>query len=267
MVRLTSQLLCAAILAFVATASPVRVAVAQASGDDDRDDAQARELFLEGDEAYAEADYERAATLFMRAYELSGRPALLFNLGNAYERMGAYDRAAEALQRYLDSPEARDREVIERRIARLEEAHRRRVEEIARLEAAGPETAAPAQAGAGEASGGERRAYWWLSGGGAAVAGGLIFGLASHASGNQAARRCAEEDGALLCPGSARSALSRERGFAIAADVSTVLGLGAASVGGYLLWKQRRGEPQAGGFAIAPAVLPEALGVGVRGAF
>jgi tetratricopeptide (TPR) repeat protein len=275
--RLTSQCLAAAVAAAIASAAlPSRVAVAQQDeADRASDDARARELYLEGEGAYAAGDYERAAARFARAYELSERPALLFNLGNAYERMGEYDRAADALRRYLESPRARDREAVMMRIDRLEEAHRRRQEERSRQEAVDAggdgDDEEPALTGevdlGGPAGGGDAaRATWWLGAGGAAVAGGLIFGLVSHSAGNRAAGLCSDFDGERLCPDSARSALSRERGFAIAADMTTVLGLSAAGVGGYLLWKQRRGEPERG-LSIAPTALPGALGVGVRGEF
>jgi tetratricopeptide (TPR) repeat protein len=275
--RLSSQI--AAIATAVALASaalPARLALAQETvAPSASADAQARQLYLEGDEAYAAGDYELAVARFARAYELSGRPALLFNLGNAYERMGAFKEAAEALRRYLEGPDARDREAVELRIARLEEAHRRRQAEIARLEALAREQAGddlePAS-GHGEIiddaapATRDTRTQAWLGGGGAAVAGGLMFGLVSHLSGNQAVKRCTDDGSDRLCPDSARSALSRERGFAIAADVTIVLGLGAAGVGAYRMWKERRGEV-ARGLTLAPTVLSDGLGVGVRGGF
>jgi tetratricopeptide (TPR) repeat protein len=275
--RFRSQIAAVATAVALASAAlPARLALAQeAAAPSARADAQARQLYLEGDEAYAAGDYELAVSRFARAYELSGRPALLFNLGNAYERKGAFKEAAEALRRYLEGPDAHDREAVERRIARLEEAHRRRQAEIARLEALALEQPGddvqpeqgPVELG-DDAAPTHRatRTYAWLGGGGAAVAGGLIFGLVSHLSGNQAVKRCTEDGTDRLCPGSARSALSRERGFAIAADVTIVLGLSAAGVGAYKMWNERRGEV-ARGLTFAPTVLSDGLGVGVRGGF
>ena len=101
-----------------------------AGSDDDTEDAasrdrQARQLYLDGDALYAAGRYEEAAENFRRAYELSQRPELLFNLGNALERLGQHGRAAEYLRRYLASPKARDAASVRERVRRLEERARR----------------------------------------------------------------------------------------------------------------------------------------------
>ncbi len=61
-------------------------------------DARARELYLQGDREYQAGRYEQAVAAFQEAYRLSGRPLLLFNLANAYERLGRYAEALEALR-------------------------------------------------------------------------------------------------------------------------------------------------------------------------
>ena len=67
----------------------------------DEGDKRARELYIRGDKAYAEGDYEAALAAFEEAYELSGRHALLYNMANAHERLGEYDKALEKLRKFL----------------------------------------------------------------------------------------------------------------------------------------------------------------------
>lgn len=94
----------------------------EASPEDDggADDA-AREVFEAGEQAFERGDYEHAHDYFMHAYELSGRPQLLFNAGNAagHDRRDA--RALQLYRQYLaEEPEAENRAVVESRIAALE---------------------------------------------------------------------------------------------------------------------------------------------------
>src|SRR5262245_14114470 len=53
-------------------------------------DKEARKLFFRGDRMYEEGKYEEAVAAFEKSYALSHRPELLFNLANAYERLGQY---------------------------------------------------------------------------------------------------------------------------------------------------------------------------------
>lgn len=76
----------------------------------------ARALFQAG--RFADAALE-----FQAAYEIAPEPQLLYNLGICYEEAGMADRAAEALQRYLNTtPGAADRAAVEQEIARLKGA-------------------------------------------------------------------------------------------------------------------------------------------------
>lgn len=124
-----------------ATAQPVAVAAAStAAGARQRADAQARELFLAGEEAYDQGRYEDARDAFTRAYALSGRPALLFNLGSVSERLRRDEEALRAYEAYLESlPDAPNRGYVESRIsflrAQIDEEERRR-EELERARAA-----------------------------------------------------------------------------------------------------------------------------------
>lgn len=61
----------------------------------------ARGLFLRGQTAYSQGDYEDAASLWERAYALEARVGLQYNLSQVYERLGRLEDAAAALERYV----------------------------------------------------------------------------------------------------------------------------------------------------------------------
>lgn len=90
-------LLTVAVLA-LAVASTTSGAAAQADG---ASDAEARGLFDEGRVAYDEGRFEDAVRAFRRAYVLSPRYQLLYNVGQAELRAGHDDRALEAFEGFL----------------------------------------------------------------------------------------------------------------------------------------------------------------------
>jgi tetratricopeptide (TPR) repeat protein len=103
----------------------------------------ARSHFRVGQLMYGEGRFDEAAAEFDRAYELSGRPQLLYNAFLAHRDAGHVPEAVARLRQYLEqTPEAVDRETLERRLAAMEEtlAQQRReasmsAEERAALEA------------------------------------------------------------------------------------------------------------------------------------
>ncbi len=62
---------------------------------------QAKKEFSEGRELYDKKEYVGAAERFEKAYELSGRAELLFNIGQSYRLAEKYELAETYLQRYL----------------------------------------------------------------------------------------------------------------------------------------------------------------------
>lgn len=144
-------------------------------------DAEARALYSAGEIAYAEGRYESALGYFQRAHELSARPALLFNIGSAAERVRQDDVALDAFERYLrDVPEAANRSVVEARIQILRTAIAEREERNQRPTTAEvpPPTSAEAAPVAARDSG--RSVVPWVLvgvGGGAAVVGAVFVGL------------------------------------------------------------------------------------------
>lgn len=98
------------------------VAIAPSSGaaQNETRDAEARNLFEAGRLAMNDGRFEDALGYFERAYELSGRPELLYNVAAMAERLGDDVRTVEALEDYLEGvPDAQDRRAVERRIELL----------------------------------------------------------------------------------------------------------------------------------------------------
>ncbi|ACY18920.1 Tetratricopeptide TPR_4 [Haliangium ochraceum DSM 14365] len=257
-------------------------AYAQAQQDDEDTDERARTLYMEGEAHYAAGRYEEAAESFLEAFNLSGRTALLFNLGNAYERMGDYERAAEYLRRYVDSPRARDVVSVRERVRRLEAAAERKRREAAEAEerreaaeaAAANAVASSDDDGSEEAAGPDRSGYWWLLGSGGAAVGTIAFGLAARQAGNEAAALCSEtSEGRPLCDDEASSALSRETAFAIGADVGAIVTLVMAGVGTYLILSadDSSAERPAAEARFAPRIVPtwstNSAGLSLQGHF
>jgi tetratricopeptide (TPR) repeat protein len=100
-------------LAIVATT----LSLAQVAYADD-----AKDLFQRGAAAYREGQYEKAISLFREAYRQHPYPELVYNTGQAYEKLGDTPRALESFREYLRlSPDASDRATVEKRIQALEQ--------------------------------------------------------------------------------------------------------------------------------------------------
>lgn len=128
-------------------------------------DAEARRLFETGNEAFSDGHFELAASAFERAYELSGRAPLLFNVGAAYDRLLRADEAIRAYEAYLEQvPDASNRAFVLSRIETL------------RTATAPPDDApAPALPAATEEEEPAITSKWWFwTLLGAAVAGGVV---------------------------------------------------------------------------------------------
>ena len=69
------------------------------------DDETARLHFQAGAKEFEAGRYEAALASFSAAYELSGRPELLYNIALCHEELGRYGEAADHLRRYLDEVE------------------------------------------------------------------------------------------------------------------------------------------------------------------
>lgn len=256
-------------------------------------DQRARELFQKGDTAYAEGRYEEALAAFSEAYELSGRAQLLFNVSNALERLGRYQEAVDALEKYLSSGKAKDRDVVQKRLANLkkrvdeqkkeqeklakDEEEKRRKEEEERQKREAAQGGGPGGGGTTGPSGSSAPKEppkadtpmlpWFLIGGGGVVfATGAVFGILTLGARSEAQNGCTDTPSGHLCSRDASSAIDREKTFGLVADIGMLSGLVLAGVGTYfLLTNKPNHELKAAGPHVKIGVRPGGLVVG--GAF
>ncbi|MFO0714092.1 MAG: hypothetical protein U0353_29820 [Sandaracinus sp.] len=224
--------------------------------------AEARARFQLAQAHYAAGSFADAAEELERAYALSGRDAILYNLHLAYREMGDVPRSAEALRRYLAVADEDDlpveRRALENRLAALERtlaASRPEVRDDIRpdihpdihpdirgeLRAEEPSDTAPQLAGEGLS---ETTTGLDLAPGAIVLGVGGASLVASAILGAIAASTLAERDHACslgvsgdLCPASYDQASIVER-FVVQRDVAWALfagGLGVAATGAVLL--------------------------------
>lgn len=80
----------------------------------------AKRHFKLGEELYNRSDFKNALPEFVKAYELSNKPALLYNIARCHEFMGNLDQAVKTYEAYLATgPD--NVAVIERRVANLKQ--------------------------------------------------------------------------------------------------------------------------------------------------
>ncbi|MCS6797242.1 MAG: tetratricopeptide repeat protein [Myxococcota bacterium] len=135
---------------------------------------QARRLFLSGRAAFDRGDYAEAAEYFRAAHELSGHPALLFNIGLACARADLREQAIEAFERYLrEMPDAANRAEVE--------GHLRALRARGRDATARSDTDESRDGPGGRASASRSRGpFPWIvaiGGGALAIGGGVTFAL------------------------------------------------------------------------------------------
>lgn len=120
MLRITLVVVTA--VACVAVIVSVAPPVAHAQSDE-RLDEEARGIFVAGRAAFDDGRWQEALDYFQRAYELSSRPGLLYNIGQTADRMRQDAVALEAFERYLElMPDAPNRAAVEARLPVLREA-------------------------------------------------------------------------------------------------------------------------------------------------
>lgn len=100
-------------------------------GAQDRD-AQSRERFVAGRDAYSAGQYDVALERFTEAYDLSPRPQLLYNIGQCHDRLRHDQEAIDSFERYLALvPEADNGEEVRARLQALRRAVHEREEQQA----------------------------------------------------------------------------------------------------------------------------------------
>lgn len=157
-------------------------------------DAEARAHFATGRDAFSRGDFATAVTEFERAYALSRRAQLLYNIGTTYERLHRWEEARGALQRYLDAvSDAPDRAEVEGRIRIIDVEIQHQS-----MDPPTPPSAPPPQVVVVERpvvvqSVRPWQVTFWVAGGLTVVSGGLAvgIGLLANSRYNDLARGCA----------------------------------------------------------------------------
>jgi tetratricopeptide (TPR) repeat protein len=107
--------------AALAQEAPAEAGAADPCAEGSRE-SQARSLFEAGRTAYESARFRQALQHFQEAYELCPRPALLFNIGSAADRLHRNELALRSFRGYLEAtPDAPNREFVQNRITDLEQ--------------------------------------------------------------------------------------------------------------------------------------------------
>jgi hypothetical protein len=78
------------------------IEISSAGADDRSSLARARLLFKQGNAAFEAGNYDLATRRFQAAFDISGKPLLLYNIGVAAERAMQPKLALQSFQRFLD---------------------------------------------------------------------------------------------------------------------------------------------------------------------
>ncbi|UJR83773.1 tetratricopeptide repeat protein [Sandaracinus amylolyticus] len=229
---------------------------AQESGGDDA----ARAHFEAGRLHFDRGAYEAAQQEFEAAYELSGRPALLYNLYLTAERLGDFDTAIAHLERFLaeGSPSDEQRAQLEPRLENLR-TRRERIRSGAEPEPEPEPTPPPAPA---RREGDLVPALVAFGVAGAALVSFAITGGLALAEDDALSNGCGATD---RCTDDEVSTLSA---LVVAADVSWITAAVAASAGVVLLVTLGLPSNETETASIAPFVTPDGSGgVVVQGRF
>lgn len=237
--------------------------------------AEARALFIEGDAHYKAGRYALAAERFIKAFELSGKPALLFNLANTYERAGNYEKAAHYLRMYLEGGEVHDVASVRARLQRLELTVIEQKKSGDNAGATQPSTPPVADAGDTSAPPAKQpsRVPYYVAGGGVVVgaAAAIVFGLKASSERSDIDALCVDQGSGVICPPQADSHLTNERRYALISDIG--IGVAAASVATglvyYLVTRDGRAarEPERQALSIVPSASGDGFGVVAVGRF
>ena len=195
------------------------------------DTEEAKNAYRDGQVAFSEGDYERAAVLWESAYRRDcSAHALLLNLATAYELLGRPEHAAAALHRFNErAPDSSYTAANEQRIARLQ---RFVVAPRPRRDAAQPCPTSPSVPAATPTSGVSIPVAVAVGGAVTAVVGGALYAQARHAAG-EAEDRCGGppdqcQDEAAMVDG------ERARSRAVTSGWITSIGL--ATLAGGIVW-------------------------------
>jgi tetratricopeptide (TPR) repeat protein len=232
----------------------------------------ARQHFQLGRVQYENGQFRDAAASFERAYELSKREVLWYNIYLAYRDVGDNAKSAEALRNYLTKVEQIDnRAHLEARLASLDrlvqQEQERKQQEQARAaqapsatEAAQPQSEQAQPAGAPGEPQQDRSSpsilpYVLMGVGGALVIGGVVTGLMASSKHSELEDKCMDN----RCDPSLQSLADEGETLALTADILLLSGIAAAATGG-VLWFLGRNDASE-----SEQPVTAAAGCGLRG--
>lgn len=260
-----------AALSFAILAMASAPAIAAPKSEKAAAEIRARELFNKGDKDYAEGRYDDALAEFQEAYDLSGKAQLLFNISNALERLGRYPEAVDALEKYLASGKARDKDVVQKRLANLkkrveekkaeeEAADKKRQEEARKNEA--PPPAPPPPPPPPPPKPFPILPVALMGAGGASLVASGVFGILTLGARSDVDAACKDGPSGRLCRGDAESAVDRDKTFGLVTDITLVAGVVLGGVGAYFLLSGKKTDDH-----VKVGVAPTGRGAALVGSF
>lgn len=253
--------------------------------------AEAKRLFDDGSDAYADGRYEDAVKAWEKSYELSGKPLIFESIGNAYERLGDKKKAREYLARWRAEAPPAEHEQLDARIKNLDariaaaeaaEAERKAQEEKKKAGNEAAEKAKKEDAKALEEARSTRLVAGIAVGGAGvlAVGAGIVVGAVGAGQRPDPNTACAESGGRTLCKASERGAIEGSSTLALAGDITWIAGAVLAAAGGVLILtmpdaappaaagkEARRPSPSPRWISVTPVVAATGGGLGVSGRF
>lgn len=263
-----------ALLLSLSLLGPGSVAYAQ-SGTESR----ARELFENGAQLYDEGLYDEAIAAWQAAFALSpDRPLLLYNMANAYERLGRYQEALDNLNRYRALAPSDERETLERRMRAIE----RRMKEQKAPASSSPEadplpdtrgapsTVTPPSDGGGSSASPNPAGIVLITLGGAGLAVGGVLGSLALTERALVRSLCVDvESGGTLCPSNAKAHIDMDRNFSLGSDIALIAGGVALGAGVIILIADATsgGKASASNLHIVPSGGPDGAALTLMGRF
>ena len=294
-VRLASLLRLAAVtgpaLCLVTAAAPgAAVAQPKKPGKDPKT-AEAKKLFDEGSDAYADGRYEDAVKAWEKSYELSGKPLIFESIGNAYERLGDKKKAREYLSRWRAEAPSAEHEQLDARIKNLDarikasdaaDAERKALEEKKKASSAAEGKAREEEAKELEKARSTRLVLGIAVGGVGvlAVGAGLVVGAVGAGQRPDPDTVCAQNGDRTLCRSAAKGDIEGSSTLALVGDITWIAGAALAVTGGVLILtlpSAAPATPAAPGkeavrpprrwVSVTPMAGPQGGGLGLTGTF
>jgi len=265
------------------TTEPAEPAAPTAKASDSADIARASELFQNGKRLFREGSYEAAILSFKEGYRLSKRYQFLFNISQAYERMGEFGEAADYLDQYRAYASEEEAEILSRKIEALRQREKEKQEREAELKAKAAEKGKQEQIAKQENQPQPRQtptdqpakekvfgpASWALTA--TAVVGfgvGIGMGIRANNKKNAALDNCVDGELGTLCSGDASTDLDARRTSALVSDIGFVIGgVATAATIVVTVLRAKRIKKQQQAQALTPYAGPKSAGVMWTGHF